>query len=303
MVKRLSQVIVASLLLGLIQARAAQKPDYLLGLHSPGEGYFGASLKTGFEGGAQGMKQNTGITIQFSLFKTLNTLFTAVDQGKVDLVFSISETVYLHSLNRPYKPFLAYSVFGKAEQRYCLYVPKNSTVKSAKDLKGKNAITYEDDWAYLMLTDLVGAPPDQFFDQLDISPGGVSTAYALSLGQVSAGLINSQAYDLMKLVNPGPLKSIRPLTCGKWYPTTPVLASSRVKPQHLEAIRKELPKVALGKDKAYSRVAPLIRRLTLAFTNLNPKALEVMKSRYQKGKASGLIQQHNKWAKVAIRRK
>lgn len=272
------------------------------GIHSPGEGYFGASLKSGFEAGGKSFAKRTGLSVKYLLFKDLQAYYGALQSGQVDITFSVAESVFLRaSETGRYTPVAAYEVFGQPRHQYCLHVPADSPVKNVKELKGKTVITYEDEWSYLQLTDLVGERPEQFFGRMDITPGGTSSAYGLSLKQTDAALISTAATLLMKVMNPGPLKKIRQLACGPAFPLPPLMVKKTLSQTLVKESREEL--LSVRGNPAYASVQPLLARLNLRFKPVNPKDYVAMLNRFAQARKSGALAHYSQWIKIATRRK
>lgn len=168
----------------------------------------------------------SGIQIKMRVFQTRKEMVTAIRSGKLIGLYTPDYTGVIEGvLSGNLLPAAHFSTFGSSQVKDCVYVNVASPYKTVKDLKGKVVYTYDREYAYQSLRQMVGKKPDEFF-KLRPTMDGQSMVFSVAIGQVDAAYVNSFNVAYMKASNPGPIKKIRELGCGPQVGTSPILFSA-----------------------------------------------------------------------------
>lgn len=272
-----------------------QAATYVFGIDAPGESYLNANLKSNLQAVARVVeKKNPELKMVVKTYSDGNEFMNAAKRGELAFAFSINEEVMfnLMSLGK-YAPLLGYELFNQQRHQYCLYVNKDSNMKSIADLKRKSLATYENEWTWLKLFKIIKAKPENFFGKTKLTPGGLSSAYALSLKQVDVAFIHSFAVYQLERFNPGPLKKIKALYCGeKDYPP-PILVLNTVPKVQQEKLLHTMKHQE--KDPDFAAFRKITKLLGLKFYKANPANWAPSYKEYQAAKAKGLFKNYQAW--------
>ncbi len=282
------------LLAGAVPVAMAAQPTYRFGIHMPEQGYLGANFKHQFAFSGRVLEKRYGIRTELVVYKDMDRFLRDVENRKLDIFFSISEEAYIKALALgAFRPVVTYSIFGTDQHRYCLYVPRDSPAKTVEDLRGTVGMNYLDAYAEIMAQDLLGESPVSFFRELRGMKGGTSAADALSLGQIDAAIIHTMAIGQLQVMNPGPLKGIRKITCGAGQRPVPFSASDSVRPEHVKLMVDITANVLNDED--FKPVHALLKALKMTFLPANDKDYAGMIRRYRQGEAEGRLKEFLAW--------
>lgn len=206
------------------------------------------------------------------------TLFAALGREEPSFLYTNeAEPSLLAKDTGHYTVLASHTFMEKKEWPACLMVPMKSSIKTLADLKNKRAMLATPFFQFLQLAQLVGQPPTQFFSQLKPSPNQLSILYALSLGEADVGFLSQDTVMFLKKTNPGPVKNLRTLACGKPQPTAPLMASRRVPVAHQRAMANLL--FAAHHDRRFAQYHALMKLVGLRFVPADEKRyVEVWKT-------------------------
>ncbi len=218
--------------------------------------------------------------VMLKTFPSQEALEKAAAEGTVEFLFAETGDASPRSRRQPgFDPLVTYTLFKQDSKQMCLWVSSDSPYYKTEDLRGHEALTLGTFPAYRDLRELVGEAPDRFFRQLTRSPNHMSSVYAVSLGQVDAGVLISSAIDNLQANNPGPLKKIRKLGCLPPVKNAPLLASHKVPAKDREALKKVL--LGFHENKALAKFHLLMKRLGFRFVPVEEKAYENVFALYE----------------------
>jgi ABC-type phosphate/phosphonate transport system substrate-binding protein len=192
-----------------------------------------------------------------------------------------------------YSVFMTSSVLGADVLKTCLYVKKDSPLKTIKDLHGATAATYDTAFEYYQLREMTGEKPEAFFSRLDPSPNGLSSIYSLAMGNTNAAFSYDANFGLLKIINPGPTKLIRILACSEKFTSLPFLYSKKTPPEFTKKIL-DFMKVAL-KSERLKQFRPMDSTFKTRFVPASNADYKSVFDIFQKAEAAGWEKDFKKW--------
>ncbi len=207
--------------------------------------------------------EKEGVKIEVKTYADLDLFISDVNNNLVDLAVATSDhTNGILLKQNKMTPFLSFELFGRKTNNFCVYAKKGKGFKNLKDLRKKRVLTYGGMNAYLVLRNVVGEPPEFYFD-LGMSPNASSMIYSLGLDDSDAIFIVDANIQYFKKTNPGPVRDVAPVVCTEGYNNSPLLRSPRVP----EALVKKLVDFAVNIDKQepLKKYRPLLSQMKIKF--------------------------------------
>lgn len=224
-----------------------------------------------------------------------------IKKKKFDLVYFKQSPLLNEVLSSGdhYIPLVALTTYRMKKQPLCIYVQKSSEARTVKDLKGKKANLYNSEFEYFILREMLGAPPETFFTNINTAPNGVSLVYSLAMQDAEAIFIYSANINLLEATNPGPLKKIRKLDCippEMEIPNVPILYSKNAPKETVEIMRKFYAEGL--KLKEMERFRPLTRQFGIKFVPVKRSEYEPLLKIYEKARKNGWDKNFESWIKT-----
>ncbi len=167
-----------------------------------------------------------------------------------------------------YTPIISYEVLGISINQACVFT-RDREVNSVSDLRGKSLSIYDSSYGYSIIWELTGENPADFFSKIEISGAGLGAMYLFSVGETDAVFVTKQIYVFLKRNNPGIVKGLRRIACGKPYHFLPLLASKDYSPETAARMFEILDEIQKGNDlKSYTGV---IRSQKMKFVEVLPE--------------------------------
>lgn len=281
-------------------SRAAAPKVTKLGFHLTQSAGQSADLKTIVEEMLKILKEREGLNLELVLFKDASEVAPALKSGSLDVLFTTDPYLFYQTAKKNgYIPFVTSAVEGRSQWNDCLIAPASSTAKTIEDIRGKNALTYGPKGEYYNLRSLLGEDPAKFFGTLRSSPNGLSMIYAMALGQADAAFVSEMNFDYLKATNPGPLKKIKIIECGKPGAKPLVMRSPKLSKEIAASLEKNLTNA--HKDKDLKKFGPMFRMTKLSYKKADPKDFEHMFSVYEEYDKKGYSKDYEAWVKLSAK--
>lgn len=225
-----------------------------------------ADMQEIFQNGAEEFKKLYGYTASMKIYPASKFLFQAVQNKEVDFVSAYLATfLYAANHNLPLKPLVSISTTGQKKGKYCIYVRKDSGIKSVKDLQGKRFVTGfpifnsikdelppKESYIYWVLVRKILAgnginkPFHVFFKELYVLPvPDESVAYAVLLKKFDVFDMPQSSFQAMKNYDKG-FNDITPLACVESPAWAPLMVRTDVNPDIIKNVKNYFLSVNRG---------------------------------------------------------
>lgn len=240
-----------------------------------------------------------GAEVEMIMYEDVGELLEAAEKKKVDFMIMFDYTpAFKILMNSDFQPFIGYTLLGMKETRGCLYYRAGTEAESIEDLRGRAMVTYDTDYEYYLLRDLVGGKPEDFFGTLKTSPSGVASIYDISVkGANDAALIWEQNILWVKISNPQAVKSLRKLTCSDPIPFYPLLHSSDVPEEAIKEMLKYF--INAYNEESMKRFKPLMRQFKIKFMPVSMEDYEPELKLYKESLKKGWDKDFAVWVAAA----
>ncbi|MFA6449909.1 MAG: PhnD/SsuA/transferrin family substrate-binding protein [bacterium] len=239
-----------------------------------------------------------GFEFSNSLLLTDEDYMKAAKAGKFDFAFAWSHELVADTLKCcNYEPIVRINMFGAAPQTGCIYVNKDSAIKTVADLKNKTAATYQNAPSFYLLRKMVGKNPAEFFSLLKSSPNAISSIYAVALGESDSAFVYRANVEHLKIMNPGPAKKVRELVCIDDLLSIPLLASTKVPKQTSDKIVEILCNAR--KDPNFKNIRPLLIQSKAQFMPVKKGEYDGLLNLIAFAKKNGWDKEHKAWLAIA----
>ena len=257
-------------------ATKAAKPHYVVALYINNGREYEAQIKTMLGHLlAKIQAQPLAFTLSLKHYPDTNALAAALEREEASFLYTNeAEPSLLAKDTGHYSVMSSHTFMSKDAWPSCLMVPIKSNFKTMGDLKNQRATLATSFNQFVQLEKLVGQPPTQFFRQLKPSPNQLSILYALSLGEADVGFLSQDTVMFLKKTNPGPVKNLKTLACGKPQPTAPFMVNRRVPMAHRQMMGKLL--YAAHYDRRFAQYHALMKLVGLHFIPATEKRYETV---------------------------
>lgn len=206
------------------QAESAQK-TVTIGVFLGGDNYLKIHEKTlisSIEKSAV-VPKNFGFKPVISVFYEEDTFVESLEKKKFEYGLSINHD---HFLDRRVKlglePLGVFKVKEFPGIPYCLVVPKRSSVKNLKDLKGKTAAFPSSRTLFYLITQELGENPLEFFKEIKLVSSGTIGAKQVDDKTVEAALAAYGELMLIKVFNSALDQRLKKIFCISTIPSPPL---------------------------------------------------------------------------------
>lgn len=280
-------------MLGAAQAGAANKV-VILDTH---KGNLGAQVKRIISDLMPVLGQRTGKPLELVFQTDRNLFLQAARSSDVSFAHTMELELLPQLRQLGYVPLASISLFGSADDSFCLFVPKTSSVKSTQDLAGKRVSGYPTPISYFVLRKVLGKRPERFFSSFRPIKSGQDGIYALSLGQSDAAISTRTNYFFLQIANPGPLKKVKMIQCLDFpNPFPPILVRQSV-PSDQRANMFQFMQ-SFRQDPSMKKYLSMFNMVKMTFTTPNLQQFKKVEDLATEGKKKGWDADRIQWLKM-----
>lgn len=247
------------------------------------------------------LSKKLGIKFTLKFFDSPIKVGEEINKGRVDISgFTPLDYVRARETRVKITPIATYVVGGfEKETQTCIFVKKDSKIKSISDLKGKPfAGTFSSDgWIFLrkrLLRSGINAPPDKYFSLAKISEQ-VSAAYALITDNLSGFVTSQDMFQLFVKPLVGTLsREIIPIDCeiNKTI-NSPIVVREGMN----EEIENKLQELILTshKDPDFKEYRGVFKQYKLTFIPVTDEYYKSIYEIYEEAKTRGWLSEWDEW--------
>lgn len=278
-------------------AQPSYRVAFYIGQGQSTNAQFSSVIRTALDAVAKELN----IAFTYTLHKTVEEFRKDMDQGKMEVGFSLNYMPYLaHRGKGQYSPLVTFSFYGLDQDVACLFTNKPQ-ITTPQALKGGTFATYAGEEMFYLLQEHIGANPLGFFQTVKISPNGYSSVFAVAMGEVDGAFISQLSVDHLKLTYPAMYKKIRKVSCAPSQPMAPLFTAKRL-PENIKTRLLGLLK-NVRQEPAAKTLLPLIRQTNTRFLPVTDADYKPLADLLNRGRSKGWQATYQKWILYAPKTK
>jgi len=210
------------------------------------------------------ISERNNVDLRIVKYDKLNDFIRDVKSGIIQTFVGLSyktEAELVPSMN--FKPLFTHTIYGQKMNRFCLWKKKGKFGSSISGLKGRKIIIDgKDFFQYMTLREMLGEAPENSAT-ITFGPNGSSIIYALALDQADAAVLSETQVNFFKFTNPGPVKDLEKVACGKDVYNPVIYASPKLSPVIITVISDFLKNAR--NDDGFKKWRPLMKTAKFVF--------------------------------------
>ena len=168
-----------------------------------------------------------------------------IEEGKADIGFICAGSYTVLREKTPVEIIAAPEMYGRAQYRSYIIVPRDSSIDSFEELRGKSFAftdplslsgTFYPSQRALEL----GDPPDKFWSKLYYTRSADKSISAVAYGLVDGAAVDGLIWDNLSETNPEIIIRTRVIERSPWFGIPPIVARSGLDSALIEKIREAL---------------------------------------------------------------